>query len=106
MDYDVKFKTDAIELSDKIGVKQAAEELSISVNTLSSWRYKNKNPESMRAAHNKAVAKYHKKSYWHYNLSLNKSTDAELIEMLDASDNKLGLIREALRLYLKKQNKK
>ena len=57
-------------------------------------------------AHTRAVMKYNKKSYWHYNLSLNRNTDADLIEMLDASDNKLGLIREALRLYLKKQNKK
>lgn len=50
-------------------------------------------------AHVRAVIKHNKKSYWHYNLSLNRNTDADLIEMLDNADNKLGLIKEALRDY-------
>jgi hypothetical protein len=53
-------------------------------------------------AHVRAVMKHNKKSYWHYNLSLNRNTDAELIEMLDGADNKLGLIKDALRDYAKK----
>ncbi len=53
-------------------------------------------------AHVRAVMKHNKKSYWHYNLSLNRNTDAELIEMLDGADNKLGLIKDALRDHAKK----
>lgn len=55
-------------------------------------------------AHTRAVMKYNKKSYWHYNLSLNRNTDADLIEMLDASDNKLRLIKDALRVYARPSN--
>ena len=38
MKYDKKFKEKALKLSDKIGLKKAAEELNVEYCTLSSWR--------------------------------------------------------------------
>ncbi|MDY6339444.1 MAG: hypothetical protein SPL61_07405 [Saccharofermentans sp.] len=55
-------------------------------------------------AHTRAVIKHNKKSYWHYNLSLNRNTDADLIEVLDKSDNKLKLIKDALRAFVRPSN--
>lgn len=55
-------------------------------------------------AHTRAVMKHNKKSYWHYNLSLNRNTDADLIELLDNADNKLKLIKNALRAYARPGN--
>ena len=42
MTYEKSFKEEAVRLSDEIGVKDAAEQLGISYNTLSHWRYKQK----------------------------------------------------------------
>ena len=42
MTYEKSFKEEAVRLSEEIGVKKAAEQLGISYNTLSDWRYKQK----------------------------------------------------------------
>ena len=42
MTYEKSFKEEAVRLSDEIGVKKAAEQLGISNNTLTDWRYKQK----------------------------------------------------------------
>lgn len=42
MTYEKSFKEEAVRLSDEIGVKKAAEQLGISYNTLTDWRYKQK----------------------------------------------------------------
>ena len=42
MTYEKSFKEEAVRLSDEIGVKNAAEQLGISYNTLAHWRYKQK----------------------------------------------------------------
>ena len=42
MTYEKSFKEEAVRLSNEIGVKNAAEQLGISYNTLSHWRYKQK----------------------------------------------------------------
>ena len=42
MTYEKSFKEEAVQLSDEIGVKKAAEQLGISYNTLTDWRYKQK----------------------------------------------------------------
>ncbi len=42
MTYEKNSKEEAVRLSDEIGVKNAAEQLGISYNTLSYWRYKQK----------------------------------------------------------------
>ena len=42
MTYEKSFKEEAVRLSNEIGVKNAAEQLGISCNTLSHWRYKQK----------------------------------------------------------------
>ena len=39
MQYDNSFKQEALELSDEIGVRKAAEQLGISYYTLADWRY-------------------------------------------------------------------
>ena len=39
MQYDKSFKLEALELSDEIGVRKAAEQLSIPYYTLADWRY-------------------------------------------------------------------
>ena len=39
MQYDNSFKEEALELSDEIGVRKAAEQLGISYYTLADWRY-------------------------------------------------------------------
>ena len=44
--YSQEFKDQAVKLSDDVGVKKAAEQLGVSLNTLSSWRRaKKKMPE-------------------------------------------------------------
>ena len=40
--YEKGFKEEAVRLSEEIGLKRAAEQLGISYNTLSDWRYKHK----------------------------------------------------------------
>lgn len=62
--------------------------------------------EEKRVSHVKSAAVCKKASYWQYNLSLNRNTDADLIELLDNSDNKLKLIKDALRKYAAKSTKK
>ena len=42
MTYEKSFKEEAVRLSDEIGIKKAAQQLGISYNTLSDWRYKRK----------------------------------------------------------------
>ena len=42
MTYEKSFKEETVRLSDEIGVKNAAEQLGISYNTLTDWRYKQK----------------------------------------------------------------
>ena len=42
MTYEKSFKEEAVQLSNEIGLKKAAEQLGISYNTLSDWRYKQK----------------------------------------------------------------
>ena len=42
MTYEKSFKEEAVRLSNEIGLKKAAEQLGISYNTLSDWRYKQK----------------------------------------------------------------
>lgn len=46
-----------------------------------------------------ANARYDAKNTIHYGFKLNRNTDADLIEMLEAADNKQALIKEALRKY-------
>ena len=42
MTYEKSFKEEAVQLSNEIGLKKAAEQLGISYNTLADWRYKQK----------------------------------------------------------------
>lgn len=48
-----------------------------------------------------AKAKYDKATTIHYGFKLNRNTDADIIEMLEAADNKQALIKQALRSYKK-----
>ena len=50
----------------------------------------------------KAKIRYDAKTAVYVSLKLNRRTDADLIEALDAAPNKQALIKEALRSYLKK----
>lgn len=50
----------------------------------------------------KAIAKYKKKAVKKYLIELNRSTDADLIEFLDAQSNKQGLIKQLLREHMEK----
>lgn len=50
----------------------------------------------------KAVANYDKKNTIGIYLKLNKTTDADIIEMLEQQENKQGFIKELLRKYMKK----
>lgn len=55
--------------------------------------------EAKRKAHVQAVKRYNQKMVQEYKLRLNKKTDADLIEILDAVDNKQGYIKKALRFF-------
>ena len=46
--------------------------------------------------------RYNKKTAVYVSLKLNKGTDADLIDALEKAHSKQGLIKEALRSYLKK----
>lgn len=50
----------------------------------------------------KAVANYDKKNTVGIYLKLNKTTDADIIELLAQQENKQGFIKELLREYMKK----
>lgn len=52
-----------------------------------------------RKAHTEAVKKNQKKSYYRHTISLNKNTDADIIALIENSDNKAQLIKTALRSY-------
>lgn len=45
--------------------------------------------------------RYDEKNIVRVSLKLNRKTDADLLDALNASDNKQGLIKQALRSYLK-----
>lgn len=45
----------------------------------------------------KAVNKYHKLRCRQYCLCLNKSTDADIIDMIDSQDNKQGYLKRLIR---------
>lgn len=47
----------------------------------------------------KAKKNYDARTAVYVSLKLNRNTDADLIEMLEAADNKQALIKEALRKY-------
>ena len=47
-------------------------------------------------------ARYDSKATTRFGLKLNNKTDADIIEALRRSDNKQGLIKDAIREYLKK----
>ncbi len=48
-----------------------------------------------------ANARYDAKSTKHYGFKLNCGTDADIIEMLDAAENKQALFKAAMRKYKK-----
>lgn len=50
-------------------------------------------------AQKRAQARYDAQNTVRVTIKLNKTTDAELIEMLENAPSKQGLIREALRKY-------
>lgn len=50
----------------------------------------------------KATAKYDRKHTTGLYLKLNKTTDADIIDLLAQQENKQGFIKELLRDYLKK----
>lgn len=49
-----------------------------------------------------AVARYDKKNTKQLHVKLNKNTDADLIEALEAVESKQGLIKQLLREYFRK----
>lgn len=51
-----------------------------------------------------ANARYDAKSTKHYGFKFNIKTDADIIAALDAAPNKQALIKEALRVYIGKEN--
>ena len=53
-----------------------------------------------RASQIKAAAKYDRENTKGIYLKLNKNTDADIIAALEASDNKQGMIKAALREYM------
>lgn len=53
-------------------------------------------------AQKRAVANYDKKNTIGIYLKLNKTTDADIIEMLEQAENKQGFIKELLRDFMKK----
>lgn len=54
----------------------------------------------------RANAKYDAKNTIQYHIKLNKGTDADIIEILDAADNKQGLIKTAIREFAKENSGK
>lgn len=62
--------------------------------------YTKERQANYKAAHQKAVTKNLKKNYFRYTVNLNKNTDADLIALLEGSDNKLKLVKDALRAYI------
>ena len=57
-----------------------------------------------RESQKRAVANYDKKNTIGIYLKLNKTTDADIIEMLEQAENKQGLIKQLLREHTKKGN--
>lgn len=55
-----------------------------------------------RESQKRAVANYDKKNTIGIYLKLNKTTDADIIEMLEQAENKQGLIKQLLRENTKK----
>jgi len=55
-------------------------------------------------AQRRASAKYDKENTYKITVKLNRSTDADLIQLLDASGNKQLTIKEALRKYMKEEH--
>ena len=49
-----------------------------------------------------AVAKYDQKNTKKVTLKLNRATDTDLIELLEHTENMQGLLKEALREYMKR----
>ena len=66
--------------------------------------YTKERQANYKAAHQKAVTKNLKKNYLRYTVNLNRNTDADLIALLEGSDNKLKLVKDALRAHLDKDN--
>ena len=52
----------------------------------------------------RAQARYDAKMAYKVGLKLNRRTDADLIEALDAAPNKQALIKKALRAYIEKKD--
>ena len=50
----------------------------------------------------KAQARYDAKTAYKVGLKLNRKTDADIIEALEAAPNKQALIKEALRAHIEK----
>lgn len=49
-------------------------------------------------------ARYDAANAVHVHVKLNRQTDSDLIEMLDAAESKQGLIKQALRQLIGRQN--
>lgn len=58
--------------------------------------------DEKRKAHVKATVKYNAKNVKQIKLNLNKKTDADIIEALDAAPNIQGYIKELIRKDLNK----
>lgn len=52
------------------------------------------------------LIEYNKVNKMHYGLNLMKSTDKDIIEVLEKQDSKQGFIKEALRHYIQFQENK
>lgn len=55
-----------------------------------------------RESQKRAVANYDKKNTIGIYFKLNKTTDADIIEMMEQTENKQGFIKELLRDHMKK----
>lgn len=58
--------------------------------------------ERKRKIYPEAQAKYDANNTRQIKMKLNIKTDADILEWLDAQDNKQGSIKEAIRAYMKK----
>jgi len=56
-------------------------------------------------AQKKASAKYMKNARMVISVNLSRENDADLVEIMEKTDNRQALIKEALRAYLKKPEK-
>jgi hypothetical protein len=56
-------------------------------------------PEGKKMPDSKAKINYDARTAYKVSLKLNRNTDADLIEMLEAADNKQALIKAAMRNY-------